>query len=64
MISENRLMVLRAVLAGQIGSEHVTLEELTELQVNAGELVMDVIMERAADRGCSVFGGVECHSLN
>jgi predicted urease superfamily metal-dependent hydrolase len=64
MISENRLMVLRAVLAGQIGSEHVTLEELTELQVNAGELVMDVIMERAADRGCSVFAGVECHSLN
>ena len=64
MITEERMMVMQAVFAGQIGSEHVTLAELEELNLRAEELVMEFTMASAAQRGCSVFGGVQCGALN
>lgn len=64
MITEERMMVIQAVFAGQIGSEHVTLEELNQMQQNAEQVMMEFHMAEAEARGCVVFGGVECGELN
>lgn len=56
-MTDERMMVMNAVFAGQIDNSHVTLEELEELGVRAGELIMDCLIEDAYARGCTVFSG-------
>ena len=59
MMSEERLMVAEAVLAGQIGEEHLFQHEIDELFERACDAATDVLLSEAVERGCSVFDGVE-----
>ena len=58
-MTEDRLMVAEAVFKGQIGEEHLTLEEIDEFMLLVAETAMEKEMERAVERGCSVFEGFE-----
>ena len=59
MMNEDRQMVAEAVLEGLIGPEHLTDSEIEELEILASDLVMEQLMDDAAERGCSVFEGIE-----
>lgn len=52
-------MVAEAVVNGLIGPEHVTMEEIDEFCLLVGLEKMEILMDQAYDRGCSVFSGVE-----
>jgi len=58
MMSEDRLMVAEAVMAGQIPEYHLTLDEIDELFDIACDAATDKLMAEAEQRGCSVFDGV------
>lgn len=58
-MNEERLMVVQAVLDGQIGAEYLTHSELSEIEIRVQEFCMQQEMDAAAERGCSVFDGVE-----
>ena len=47
----DRMMVARAVYAGQLGPEHITNEELLEINLN----MMTMIGERKMEEGKTVF---------
>lgn len=47
----DRMMVARAVFAGQLGPEHITNEELLEINLN----MMEMIGERKMEEGKTVF---------
>ena len=47
----DRMMVARAVFAGQLGPEHITNEELLEINLN----MMEMIGERKMEEGKIVF---------
>lgn len=47
----DRMMVARAVFAGQLGPEHITEEELLEVNLN----MMEMIGERKMEEGKVVF---------
>jgi hypothetical protein len=57
MMSEERLMVAEAVLAGQIGEEHLFQHEIDELFERACDAATEVLLLEAEARGCSVFWG-------
>jgi hypothetical protein len=59
MMSEERLMVAEAVLAGQIGEEHLFQHEIDEIFERACDAATEVLLLEAEARGCSVFWGVE-----
>jgi hypothetical protein len=59
MMSEDRLMVAEAVMAGQIGEEHLFQHEIDELFEIACDAATGKLMFEAEQRGCSVFDGVE-----
>jgi hypothetical protein len=40
-MTEERMMVFQAVLDGKLGVEHMTLEELNEIQNNLFEVIAD-----------------------
>lgn len=63
MMSEERLMVAEAVMAGQIGEEHLTQDEIDELFEIACDTATAKLMIEAEQRGCSVFDGVEGDTL-
>jgi hypothetical protein len=54
-----RQMVAQAVLNGQISEEHLTLAEIEELEIRTLEFAMQKEMDRAVERGLSVFEGIE-----
>ena len=58
-MTEDRLMVAEAVMAGQIGEEHLTQDEIDELFEIACDAATEQLMAEAEARGCSVFYGVE-----
>ena len=58
-MTEDRLMVAEAVFKGQIGEEHLTLEEVDEFMVLVADAAMEKLMDEAVERGCSVFEGFE-----
>lgn len=62
-MDELRLMVAEAVLAGQIGEEHLTQAEIDELFERCCDLATDKLMIEAEQRGCSVFDGIEGNTL-
>ena len=63
-MTEERQMVVEAVLAGQIGEEHLTQAELDEMLETVCDLAMSKIMEEAEARGCTVFYGCEEDTLH
>lgn len=62
-MTEERLMVAEAVLAGQIPEYHLTQDEIDELFERCCDLATEKLMAEAEERGCSVFYGVEGDAL-
>jgi len=62
-MTEDRLMVAEAVMAGQIPEYHLTQAEIDELFEIACDAATDKLMVEAEQRGCSVFDGIEGNSL-
>ena len=58
-MNHSRQMIAQAVLEGQISVDHLTLEEIEELEQQAQEAAMEKEMDAAVERGCSVFDGIE-----
>ena len=58
-MTEERLMVAEAVLAGLIPEHHLTQDEIDELFEIACDAATDKLMYEAEQRGCSVFDGVD-----
>lgn len=57
MMSEDRLMVAEAVMAGQIPEYHLTQAEIDELFEIACDATTEKLLVEAESRGCSVFWG-------
>ena len=57
MMSEDRLMVAEAVMAGQIPEYHLTQSEIDELFEIACDAATEKLLLEAEARGCSVFWG-------
>ena len=57
MMSEERLMVAEAVMAGQIPEYHLTQSEIDELFERACDAATEKLLVEAESRGCSVFWG-------
>jgi hypothetical protein len=62
-MTEDRLMIAEAVMAGQIPEYHLTQEEIDELFEIACDAATDKLMCEAEQRGCSVFDGIEGNVL-
>jgi hypothetical protein len=62
-MTEERLMVAQAVLAGQIPEYHLSQDEIDELFERACNAATDQLMVEAEQRGCSVFDGIEGNSI-
>jgi hypothetical protein len=58
-MTEDRLMVAEAVMAGQLDESHLTQDEIDELFEIACDAATDKLMIEAEQRGCSVFYGIE-----
>jgi hypothetical protein len=63
MMSEERLMVAQAVMAGQIPEYHLTQDEIDELFEICCDAATDKLMAEAESRGCSVFDGIAGNTL-
>ena len=57
-MSEDRLMVAEAVMAGLIPEYHLTQAEIDYLFERACDLATDKLLAEAEMRGCSVFDGI------
>ena len=64
MITEERLMVMQAVLDGKLGTEHVTIKELTTALDRASNVVFNMLLACASARGCMTFSGAACKSVH
>ena len=62
-MTDDRLMVAEAVMAGQIPEYHLTQAEIDELFEIACDAATDKLMAEAEARGCSVFDGIEGNVL-
>jgi hypothetical protein len=62
-MTEDRLMIAEAVMAGQIPEYHLTQDEIDELFEIACNAATDKLMYEAEQRGCSVFDGIEGNLL-
>ena len=58
-MTEDRLMIAEAVMAGLIGEEHLTQDEIDELFELACDASTEKLMQEAEARGCIVFAGFE-----
>jgi hypothetical protein len=58
-MTDERAMIAEAVLAGVISADYLTNSELEEIEIQVQEFCMQREMDSAAERGCSVFDGVE-----
>jgi hypothetical protein len=63
MMSEERLLVAEAVLAGQIPEYHLSQEEIDELFERCCDAATAKLMIEAETRGCTVFDGIEGDTL-
>jgi hypothetical protein len=59
MMSDERLMVAEAVIAGQIPEYHLSQAEIDEIFERACNAATEKLLIEAEARGCSVFWGVE-----
>jgi hypothetical protein len=58
-MNTEREMVAQAVLVGVISADYLTDQELEEIEFRVQEFCMQKEMDRAQDRGCAVFDGIE-----
>ena len=58
-MTDDRLMVAEAVMAGQIPEYHLTQDEIDELFEMACDASTEKLMAEAEARGCSVFDGID-----
>ena len=58
-MTEDRLMVAEAVMAGLIPEYHLTQDEIDELFEIACGAATDKLLAEAELRGCSVFEGID-----
>ena len=58
-MTEDRLLVADAVMAGQLDESHLTQAEIDELFEIACDAATEKLMQEAELRGCSVFYGVD-----
>ena len=59
MISEDREMVIRAVIDGELSSDYLTMQEVKEVQELVFELAMEKQLEEALIAGKAVFWGLD-----
>jgi hypothetical protein len=57
MMSEDRLLIAEAVMAGQIPEYHLSQAEIDELFEIACDAATEKLLVEAEARGCSVFWG-------
>jgi hypothetical protein len=57
-MTDDRLMVAEAVIAGQLDESHLTQDEIDELFEIACDAAIEKLMAEAELRGCSVFDGI------
>jgi hypothetical protein len=62
-MTEDRLMIAEAVMAGQLDESHLFQSEIDELFEIACDAATDKLMYEAEQRGCSVFDGIEGNRL-
>lgn len=62
-MTEERLMVAEAVMAGQIPESFLTQAEIDELFELACNAATEKLMAEAEQRGCSVFDSIEGNTL-
>ncbi len=55
MMNEERQLVAQAVLAGDLDADHLTWEEVEEIQLLAAELVAEKTLIEQAKQGKAVF---------
>lgn len=58
-MTEDRLMVVEAVMAGQLSDEHLTQAEVDEFMILVADAAFEKEMDAAVERGLSVFEGIE-----
>lgn len=62
-MSEERLMVAEAVMAGQIDESHLSQDEIDELFEMACDAATEALLVDAVARGKSVFDGIAGDTL-
>jgi uncharacterized protein Smg (DUF494 family) len=59
MITEEREMIVQAVLAGELDSDYLTVDEVKDLEVLIFDVAMEKQLEEAMNRGKAVFWGLD-----
>jgi uncharacterized protein Smg (DUF494 family) len=59
MITEEREMVIQAVLAGDLDAEYLTVDEVKEVELLAFDAAMEQQLEEAMLAGKAVFWGLD-----
>jgi hypothetical protein len=63
-MTEDRQMMVEAVVQGLIGEEHLTIEEINETIELLCDLSIEKGLDEAKQRGCFVFSGSESELLH
>ena len=63
-MTEDRLMVAKAVFEGVIGEEHLTQDEIDEMFQMVCDVATEQELIKARERGCNVFVGFEDHVVH
>jgi uncharacterized protein Smg (DUF494 family) len=59
MITEEREMIVQAVLAGELEADYLTVEEVKDLEVLIFDAAMEKQLEEAMIAGKAVFWGLD-----
>jgi len=59
MITEEREMIVQAVLAGELAADYLTVEEVKDLEVLIFDAAMERQLEEAMTAGKAVFWGLD-----
>lgn len=59
MITEEREMVVRAVLAGELAADYLTMEEVKTMELLVFDAAMERQLEEAMTAGKAVFWGLD-----
>jgi hypothetical protein len=59
MITEEREMIVQAVLAGELAADYLTVEEVEAVELLAFDTAMEQQLAEAMNRGKAVFWGLD-----
>jgi predicted DNA-binding protein (UPF0251 family) len=59
MITEEREMIVQAVLAGELAADYLTVEEVEAVELLAFDTAMEQQLADAMNRGKAVFWGLD-----